>query len=293
MQLAGQPQAPNIIIRGSGSSLAAASVQERLESQYEAFSEDSFVCVGDIVPTDMQEGFLRGHGTQVVDGQLMATVCGRVERINKLVSVRPLRNRYSAELGDVVVGRVTDVAGKRWIVDLNARQEATLQLSSVNLPGGVQRRRTAEDELNMRSVFEEGDLISAEVQALHQDGSVSLHTRSLKYGKLAGGQLVTVPANLIKRQKHHFNTLPDMGVDVILGCNGMVWVAPNAPPPALGADGEPEQAPPRPPATREQRAAVCRMAGALRALAALYFPIFQATLVDAYQARKPGLVDAA
>lgn len=132
------------------------------------------------------------------------------------------------------------VAGKRWVVDLNARQEATLQLSSVNLPGGVQvrcpapcraprrvqcspwltfgsthalcalkrgilwhtvqrsfvpkyiltpkvhtysictccyhavsarlppewrarraqRRRTAEDELNMRSVFEEGDLIS-------------------------------------------------------------------------------------------------------------------------------------
>lgn len=32
------------------------------------------------------------------------------------------------------------VAGKRWIVDLNARQEATLQLSSVNLPGGVQAR---------------------------------------------------------------------------------------------------------------------------------------------------------
>ena len=36
-------------------------------------------------------------------------------------------------------GRV-QVAGKRWIVDLNARQDATLQLSSVNLPGGVQAR---------------------------------------------------------------------------------------------------------------------------------------------------------
>lgn len=30
------------------------------------------------------------------------------------------------------------VAGKRWVLDLNARQEASLQLSSVNLPGGVQ-----------------------------------------------------------------------------------------------------------------------------------------------------------
>ena len=74
-------------------------------------------------------------------------------------------------------------------------------------------------------------------------------------------------------------------MDTILGCNGMVWVAPHAPPPALGADGEPEQAPPPPPATPEQRGAVCRVACALRALAALYFPIFPATLVEAYQVR--------
>jgi len=30
------------------------------------------------------------------------------------------------------------VAGKRWKVDLNSRQEASLLLSAVNLPGGVQ-----------------------------------------------------------------------------------------------------------------------------------------------------------
>ena len=41
----------------------------------------------------LSAGLRSGHGTQVVDGRLMATVCGRVERINKLVSVRPLRSR--------------------------------------------------------------------------------------------------------------------------------------------------------------------------------------------------------
>lgn len=49
----------------------------------------------------------------------------------------------------------------------------------------VQRRRTAEDELNMRSLYSEGDLISAEVQAFFADGAVALHTRSLKYGKVS------------------------------------------------------------------------------------------------------------
>ena len=48
----------------------------------------------------------------------------------------------------------------------------------------LQRRRTAEDELNMRTLYTEGDLISAEVQSFFADGAVALHTRSLKYGKV-------------------------------------------------------------------------------------------------------------
>eukprot|EP00955_Chlamydomonas_euryale_P079051 363239-Chlamydomonas_euryale.AAC.20 len=54
------------------------------------------------------------------------------------------------------------------------------------------------------SFFREGDLVSAEVQQVNSDGGVMLHTRSNKYGKLEGGQLLAVPANLVKRQKQHF-----------------------------------------------------------------------------------------
>lgn len=88
----------------------------------------------------------RGHGTLDVDGEVIATVCGVVERINKLVYVRTLRarwaqddtlaslcgnpemrfllfcsvcymiiaftcivHRYKPEVGDIVVGRVIEV----------------------------------------------------------------------------------------------------------------------------------------------------------------------------------------
>ena len=39
------------------------------------------------------EGFLRGHGTFVStqDGELHSSVAGTIERVNKLVSVRPFR----------------------------------------------------------------------------------------------------------------------------------------------------------------------------------------------------------
>jgi len=53
--------------------------------------------------------FCRGHGTQVRGDRLVATVCGVIDRVNKLITVRTLHRRYGAEVGDVVIGRVTEV----------------------------------------------------------------------------------------------------------------------------------------------------------------------------------------
>lgn len=58
---------------------------------------------------------------------------------------------------------------------------------------------------------------------------MSLHTRSLKYGKLRNGQLVSIPPRLVRRLKSHFVHIPKpcgpSGVDVIIGMNGFVWVS--------------------------------------------------------------------
>ncbi|KAG9014350.1 exosome non-catalytic core subunit rrp4 [Tulasnella sp. JGI-2019a] len=170
------------------------------------------------------QAFMRGHGTYVDGEEVLASVAGTVERVNKLISVRALKSRYNGEIGDLVVGRITEVAAKRWKVDVNARNEGILMLSSVNLPGGVQRRKLESDELQMRNFFEEGDLLVAEVQALYGDGALSLHTRSLKYGKLRNGQFITVSPMLIRRLKSHFLVLP-CGVDLILGLNGYIWIS--------------------------------------------------------------------
>ncbi|KAL7337484.1 hypothetical protein BJY59DRAFT_654591 [Rhodotorula toruloides] len=168
--------------------------------------------------------WMRGHGTYVQDDKVLASVAGTLERVNKLVSVRPLRTKYRGEVGDLVVGRIVEVGPKRWKVETHASQNAVLMLSSINLPGGVQRRKLESDELQMRTFFQEGDLLVAEVQAFFGDGAMSLHTRSLKYGKLKNGQLVTVPPALVVRSKSHFHTLP-FGVDLIIGLNGYIWIS--------------------------------------------------------------------
>lgn len=166
----------------------------------------------------------RGHGTYADDeGQVVSAVAGAVERVNKLLSVRPLKTRYTPEIGDVVVGRITEVVTRRWKVDVNGRQDAVLLLSSVNLPGGVQRRKNESDELHMRQFFAEGDLLVAEVQSFYADGAMGIHTRGFKFCKLRNGSVVHVPPVLVQRCKSQFHTLP-CGVDVILGLNGYIWV---------------------------------------------------------------------
>lgn len=62
---------------------------------------------------------------------------------------------------------------------------------------------------------------------------MSLHTRSLKYGKLRNGLLIELAPRLVRRLKSHFYHLPPpcgpTGVDVILGLNGYVWVSMGTP----------------------------------------------------------------
>lgn len=80
-----------------------------------------------------------GHGTYVADEKIKASVAGVMEKVNKLISIRPLKNRYVGEIGDVVVGRITEVQQKRWKVNTNSRLDSLLFLASVNLPGGKKR----------------------------------------------------------------------------------------------------------------------------------------------------------
>ncbi|KAK5661653.1 hypothetical protein OQA88_9753 [Cercophora sp. LCS_1] len=193
----------------------------------------SIVTPGEVITDDPQ--WMRGHGTYVSSSTqaIISSVAGTVTRTNKLLSVRPLRARYTPEVGDLVVGRIVEVQAKRWRVDVGATQLAALPLSAINLPGGILRKRTETDELQIRSFFAEGDLVVAEVQQLYQDGGAVLHTRSLKYGKLRNGVFVAVSGmgggGGVVRSRRQVWTLEAANgggqIDVLLGVNGYVWIS--------------------------------------------------------------------
>ncbi|XP_074780020.1 exosome complex component RRP4 isoform X3 [Athene noctua] len=213
--------------------------------------EKHLVAPGDTITTDT--GYMRGHGTYVEEEKLIASVAGAVERVNKLVCVRALKTRYNGEVGDIVVGRITE------------------------------RRRSAEDELAMRDYLQEGDLISAEVQSVFSDGAVSLHTRSLKYGKLGQGVLVQVSPSLVKRQKTHFHDLP-CGASVILGNNGFIWIYPTPEQKDEEAGGFTTNLEPVPLSDRE---VISRLRNCIVALVTQNLMLFDTSILYCYEASLP------
>ncbi|XP_072961272.1 exosome complex component RRP4 homolog [Typha angustifolia] len=269
--------------------------------QLEALSQSaatSSVAVGDAIPVDHEDNILKGHGTSELGDKVVATMCGVVERVNKLVYVRSHRARYKPEVGDIIVGRVVEIVSKRWKLEINFTQYAVLMLSAMNLPDGNQRRRTAVDELNMRSIFKENDVVCAEVRGLQHDGSLHLQARSQKYGKLERGQLLKVPAYLVKRRKQHFHHLEQYSVDMILGCNGYIWV------------GEHIEAGERNKILEEQenkstvkegdeasctpleiRKHICRMANAIRVLSILGFTLTVESIIETAEASSSSNID--
>lgn len=256
---------------------------ERLQSLSSTVNSDASVIVTDTIPVNHEDPFLKGHGTSEVDGELLATVCGVVERVDKLVYVRTLRARYKPEVGDIVVGRVIEVAQKRWRVELNFTQDGVLMLSSMNMPDGSQRRRTSVDELNMRNIFVEHDVVCAEVRSIQHDGSLQLHARSQKYGKLEKGQLLKVDPYLVKRSKHHFHYIESLGIDLIIGCNGFIWVGEHVEvrDPVMMIDGQKDdEMISSSSSTKEQshtpletRQNICRIGNAIRVLSNLGFTV--------------------
>lgn len=180
----------------------------------------------------------------------------------------------------MVIGRVVEVANNRWKLDVNARQHAVLQIGAVSLHGGVHRRRTVDDTLQMRSYFVENDLIVADVQSVHSDGGLVLHVPK-SYFKLDNGIFIAVPPSLIRRVKTHFCSL-SCGIDVILGNNGYIWISPSLSEDDLEKRSAEDSTWSPAPITKDIRLAIARVRNAIAILAQLFQPIFPDSIMHIF-----------
>lgn len=126
-------------------------------------------------------------------------------------------------------------------------------------------------------------------QINRSDKSINLHTRSNKYGLLRVGQLVQVPSRLIKRSNSHFVDTADGQVQLIIGCNGWLWVGMldqsivKDPHESVGLHGAVETEAKDFTPTAAQFGACARYATAALGLARLNMPIYKDSMAQAVQ----------
>lgn len=154
------------------------------------------------------EGNVRIPNTYVENNEVYATLVGFIDENNRYV---PIEKRYRPEVGETVVGVVTDARHAGYSVDLNLPEEGFISTKF------------------MRASLMLGDMVVARIRAVERGGDIDL----TDVRRLPRGKLVDFPSAKIPRLVGKQNSMIDIikrygGGDVVVGNNGYVWISEKA-----------------------------------------------------------------
>ena len=183
-----------------------------------------------VTPGDLlaENGYVAGDNTYKENDKIYATRVGLVDYENRRVSVLALKAFYVPFIGDLVIGKVTDVSLGVWLVDIGAPYPGVLRASdALNRPFKPQR-----DE--MPSIFDVGDLVIAKIVACDRTRDPLLTISDVGLGKIKRGQIVEITPTKIPRVIGRQGSMITMlkqetGCQITVGQNGVILVSGKSP----------------------------------------------------------------
>ena len=143
------------------------------------------------------------------------------------VKLNPLTGPYIPRAEDDVIGKVVDINGFGWVVDINSCFDGFLPASFVF------GREFSPATHDLSSKFRVGDMIGARIESFERSRDPQLSIRGHGYGKIDSGEIIKISPTkvprLIGRRGAMINLISEKtGCDVRVGQNGVVVV--NGPP---------------------------------------------------------------
>ncbi|MBN2334618.1 S1 RNA-binding domain-containing protein [Candidatus Bathyarchaeota archaeon] len=177
-----------------------------------------------VVPGDLlYEGRIStGENTYRNEGNVYATKVGLANYNKDRVSVIALEGTYSQLVGDLVIGKVTDIELGQWKVEIGANIEAILTISdAVNKPF-----RTGFD---MTRVLDVGDTIVAKIVDLDRNRTPILSIVGRDLGRVHEGFIMMITPSKIPRLIGKKGSMINMILretrcQVTIGQNGMILI---------------------------------------------------------------------
>jgi len=175
------------------------------------------VIPGEVIKTG--EEFLPGEGTRREGKNIIASRFGLKDEQDRLVKVIPLSGIYMPRRGNLVIGKVTDIAFNGWMMDINAPYNSFLPLAECP-------RFFRTDDLS--EYFDIGDMIACKVESIKRKG-VDLSIKGREFGKLEEGMIISINSNKVPRvigkEGSMIKIIKDAtNCDIMVGQNGIVWI---------------------------------------------------------------------
>ena len=139
------------------------------------------------------------------------------------VKLNPLTGPYIPRAEDDVIGKVVDINGFGWVVDINSCFDGFLPASFVF------GREFSPSTHDLSSKFRVGDMIGARIESYERSRDPQLSIRGHGYGKIDSGEIIKISPTkvprLIGRRGAMINLISEKtGCDVRVGQNGVVVV---------------------------------------------------------------------
>ena len=139
------------------------------------------------------------------------------------VKLNPLTGPYLPRAEDDVIGKVVDINGFGWVVDINSCFDGFLPASFVF------GREFSPATHDLSSKFRVGDMIGARIESFERSRDPQLSIRGHGYGKIDSGEIIKISPTkvprLIGRRGAMINMISERtSCDVKVGQNGVVVV---------------------------------------------------------------------
>jgi exosome complex component RRP4 len=179
--------------------------------------ERKIVIPGETIITG--EDFLPGDGTRREEQDIVSNRYGLADTSERMIRVIPLSGVYTPRRGNVIIGQVTNITFRGWVIDFDAHFNGFLPLTEV--PKFINKGE-------LRSYLDFGDVICAKIMGADET-SVDLSIKMRGFGKLEEGQLMRINPNKVPRvigkEGSMVRIIKDATkTDLDVGQNGVVWI---------------------------------------------------------------------
>ncbi|MBW2987990.1 RNA-binding protein [Candidatus Woesearchaeota archaeon] len=182
--------------------------------------QKQIVVPGEVLAEGMD--YLPGDGTFRDKNQIVANILGLVNLKGRLIKLIPLAGKYKPKRDDLVIGRVTDIVSKGWVVDINCAYPAMITL----------RDATADfipKDADLSRYFNIGDYVIARITRVTSQNLIDLSMRGPMLKKLEGGRLIkinpTKVPRVIGKKASMINLIKEKtDCQILVGQNGLIWL---------------------------------------------------------------------